>query len=92
METLSTSGLQDPHSHMVKELDSWDIWNVEEADRKADLRTMCQQWLDRYVRDSFNVFLGVGNGAKGDRTHVYTNSKCTIPNAPINIDRSLKVC
>ncbi|OWF56397.1 WD repeat-containing protein [Mizuhopecten yessoensis] len=48
-ESLSASGLQDPHKHIPKELDSWDIWNVEEDDRKADLRKMAQQWLDRWM-------------------------------------------
>ncbi|XP_033754622.1 WD repeat-containing protein 97-like isoform X2 [Pecten maximus] len=49
VESLAASGLQDPHKHIQKELDSWDIWNVEEDDRKADLRKMAQQWLDRWM-------------------------------------------
>ena len=46
---MNAVGLQDPHKFLGKELDSWDIWNVEEEDRKADLRKMCHQWLDRWV-------------------------------------------
>ena len=49
LSLLTDSGMQDPHKHLPKELDSWDIWNVEEDDRKADLRKLCQQWLDRWV-------------------------------------------
>ncbi|XP_048765698.2 WD repeat-containing protein 97-like isoform X2 [Ostrea edulis] len=48
-DLLSAIGLQDPQKFFPKELDSWDIWNVEEEDRKGDLRKMCQQWLDRWM-------------------------------------------
>lgn len=47
MDMLTSCGLQDQQKYFIKELDSWDIWNVEEADRKADLRKMCYSWLDR---------------------------------------------
>lgn len=49
IDLLSSIGLQDPQKFFSKELDSWDIWNVEEEDRKGDLRKMCQQWLDRWM-------------------------------------------
>ncbi|XP_053401290.1 WD repeat-containing protein 97-like isoform X3 [Mercenaria mercenaria] len=46
---LTSIGMQDQHKFLPKELDSWDIWNVEEDDRKSDLRKMCHQWLDRWM-------------------------------------------
>ncbi|WAR11385.1 WDR97-like protein [Mya arenaria] len=46
---IKSAGLQDQHKYLPRELDSWDIWNVEEDDRKADLRKMCHQWLDRWM-------------------------------------------
>ncbi|XP_052816853.1 uncharacterized protein LOC128243253 isoform X2 [Mya arenaria] len=46
---FQSAGLQDQHKYLPRELDSWDIWNVEEDDRKADLRKMCHQWLDRWM-------------------------------------------
>lgn len=49
MDMLTSCGLQDQQKYFIKELDSWDIWNVEEADRKADLRKMCYSWLDRWM-------------------------------------------
>ncbi|KAL4234274.1 hypothetical protein ACF0H5_005924 [Mactra antiquata] len=49
MTILTNCGLQDQHKFLPKELDSWDIWNVEEDDRKSDLRKMCHQWLDRWM-------------------------------------------
>ena len=48
MDILNSIGLQDPHRQLQKELDSWDIWNMEDADRKKDLKKMCSQWLDRW--------------------------------------------
>ena len=49
MDILVGGGLQDPQKFLPKELDTWDIWNVDEEDRKGDLRKMCQAWLDRSV-------------------------------------------
>ncbi|XP_055955273.1 WD repeat-containing protein 97 [Patella vulgata] len=48
-DILINCGLQDSHRQLEKELDSWDIWNLEEEDRKTDLRVMCHQWLDRWM-------------------------------------------
>ncbi|XP_048253419.1 WD repeat-containing protein 97-like isoform X2 [Haliotis rufescens] len=49
MDTLFGCGLQDPHHNFLKELDSWDIWNLDDSDRKMELRRMCQQWLNRWM-------------------------------------------
>lgn len=49
LDILNSIGLQDPHRQMQKELDSWDIWNIEDADRKKELKMMCSQWLERWV-------------------------------------------
>ena len=57
LDTLNSIGLQDPHRQLQKELDSWDIWNIEETDRKKDLKKMCSQWLDRYFPPSTSLLL-----------------------------------
>ena len=57
LDTLNSIGLQDPHRQLQKELDSWDIWNIEETDRKKDLKKMCSQWLDRYFPPSSSLLL-----------------------------------
>ncbi|KAK7114553.1 WD repeat-containing protein 97-like isoform X2 [Littorina saxatilis] len=49
LDILNSIGLQDPHRQMQKELDSWDIWNIEDADRKKELKMMCSQWLERWM-------------------------------------------
>ncbi|XP_062569311.1 WD repeat-containing protein 97-like isoform X2 [Saccostrea cucullata] len=49
LDLLSSIGHQDPQKFFSKELDSWDIWNVDEEDRKGELRKMSQQWLDRWM-------------------------------------------
>ena len=56
LDILNSIGLQDPHRQLQKELDSWDIWNIEETDRKKDLKKMCSQWLDRYFDLVFLCF------------------------------------
>ncbi|ESO96594.1 hypothetical protein LOTGIDRAFT_239301 [Lottia gigantea] len=48
-DILANCGLQDPHRQLEKELDLWDIWNIDEEDRKKELRNMCYQWLDRWM-------------------------------------------
>lgn len=67
---LTNCGLQDPHKYLPKELDSWDIWNVEEDDRKTDLRKMCQQWLDRWMT-SYKLHLedAIERMKKGQNLH-----------------------
>ena len=47
-EALSVAGLKDQHNYFKKELDGWDVWNLEDKDRSAELRRMCKDWLDRY--------------------------------------------
>ncbi|XP_052231228.1 WD repeat-containing protein 97-like isoform X3 [Dreissena polymorpha] len=67
---LTSAGLQDPHKFLPKELDSWDIWNVEEDDRKSDLRKMSHQWLDRWMT-SYKLHLedAIDRMKKGQNIH-----------------------
>ena len=46
---MKSLGLSDPQKQLEKELDSWDIWSVEEKTRLDELHRMCHQWLDRSV-------------------------------------------
>ncbi|XP_041375422.1 WD repeat-containing protein 97-like isoform X3 [Gigantopelta aegis] len=46
---LSRGGLHDPYKKLIRELDSWDIWSLERDDRKAELRHMVNQWLNRWM-------------------------------------------
>nr|KAG5693101.1 hypothetical protein BaRGS_014051 [Batillaria attramentaria] len=70
LDVLNAIGLQDPHRQLQKELDSWDIWNVEEADHKKDLKKMCSQWLDRWMT-SFKLHIkdSVERLQKGQNIH-----------------------
>nr|XP_026692602.1 WD repeat-containing protein 97-like isoform X1 [Ciona intestinalis] len=44
---LVEQGLQDPHSFLYKELESWEVWNLDEtSSMKPQLRGMCQRWFD----------------------------------------------
>ena len=49
LEALNVSGLKDPHGYLPKELDQWDVWNLDDSDRGSELRRLCKEWLDRYV-------------------------------------------
>nr|CAB3267739.1 WD repeat-containing protein 97-like [Phallusia mammillata] len=43
---LIDQGLQDPHIYLGKELESWEIWNLDETKPvKAQIRTMVQRWF-----------------------------------------------
>ncbi|KAL3860750.1 hypothetical protein ACJMK2_010825 [Sinanodonta woodiana] len=70
LEILYQFSLHDPHHYLGKELDSWDIWNVQEEDRKADLKKMCQQWLDRWMT-SYKLHLedAIERMKKGQNLH-----------------------
>lgn len=70
MDMLKSCGLHDSQKYLMKELDSWDIWNVEEADRKADLRKMCHSWLDRWMT-SYKLHLEdtIDRMKKGQNVH-----------------------
>ncbi|ELT93743.1 hypothetical protein CAPTEDRAFT_227356 [Capitella teleta] len=50
--SLKLSGLKDPHSCLTKELDSWDIWQINESDRTKELRKKCGSFLDKWM-DNF---------------------------------------
>ena len=47
LEALNVSGLKDPHGYLPKELDQWDVWNLDDSDRGSELRRLCKDWLDR---------------------------------------------
>ncbi|XP_038077425.1 WD repeat-containing protein 97-like isoform X3 [Patiria miniata] len=42
-------GLQDMHNYFFKELDSWDVWSVDEENRKKELNAMARRWLDKWL-------------------------------------------
>ena len=47
LDILSSSGVKDRHKHVVKELDSWDIWSLQDQSRDDDIRKMSQEWLEK---------------------------------------------
>ena len=47
MEAMKLSGMKDDRKYLVKELDSWDVWNLDESTRSADIRRLCSDWLDK---------------------------------------------
>ncbi|KAK3741975.1 hypothetical protein RRG08_024721 [Elysia crispata] len=49
MEVLTSFGLVDPHRQFQKELDSWDIWSIDEKNHLDELHKMSNQWLDRWM-------------------------------------------
>ncbi|XP_071172379.1 WD repeat-containing protein 97-like isoform X3 [Mytilus edulis] len=93
MDMLNSCGLQDQQKYFIKELDSWDIWNVEEADRKADLRKMVHSWLDRWMtsyklhledtiermKKGQNIHGKLNRGSKGILRKGSTDTVTTIP-------------
>ena len=46
-DILQNSGLKDPHNYLPKELDGWDVWNIDDRYRRAELRKMVDEWLDK---------------------------------------------
>ncbi|XP_033117217.1 WD repeat-containing protein 97-like isoform X2 [Anneissia japonica] len=48
-DMLILIGLQDTHNYFFRELDSWDVWNLEEENRKKDLTAMCKLWVDKWT-------------------------------------------
>ena len=42
-------GLQDMHNYFFKELDGWDIWNVDEENRKKELNAMARRWIEKWL-------------------------------------------
>jgi hypothetical protein len=48
-EIFRDCGLHDPHQYFFHELDSWDVWNLEEMHRKEQIGKICEEWLDKYV-------------------------------------------
>ncbi|GFN75135.1 WD repeat-containing protein kiaa1875-like isoform x3 [Plakobranchus ocellatus] len=49
VEVLTNLGLVDPHKQFQKELDSWDIWSIDEKNHLDELHKMSNQWLDRWM-------------------------------------------
>ncbi|KAL5022160.1 hypothetical protein ScPMuIL_001315 [Solemya velum] len=48
-DILTACGLHDPSHYLPQDLDSWDIWTVDESNRKAGLTKMAHDWLDRWM-------------------------------------------
>ncbi|XP_071824021.1 uncharacterized protein [Apostichopus japonicus] len=48
-ECFFNMGLNDDHNYFFKEMDSWDIWNIEEENRKPELTGMCRKWLEKWM-------------------------------------------
>ncbi len=44
---LKSCGLKDDNAYLTKELDQWDVWNMDEDDRPHELRRMAKEWLDK---------------------------------------------
>ena len=42
-------GLQDVHNFFFKELDSWDVWSVDEDNRKKELNAMARRGLEKWM-------------------------------------------
>ena len=42
-------GLQDMHNYFFKELDGWDVWSVDEENRKKELNAMARRWLEKWL-------------------------------------------
>ena len=49
VELLKSCGVKDRHNHVVKELDSWDIWSLPDGDRLSELRKMSTDWLEKWL-------------------------------------------
>ena len=49
MEILKLCGLKDDNNYLTKELDTWDLWDMDEDERPHELRRMCREWLDKLV-------------------------------------------
>ncbi|XP_064640581.1 WD repeat-containing protein 97-like [Lineus longissimus] len=55
-EIFHRFGIHDPHHYFFRELDSWDVWNLEETHRKEQLAKICEEWLDKW-HTSFKIHL-----------------------------------
>lgn len=49
IDLLNLCGMRDLHKHMEQELDSWEVWHLDEKERSTELRKMAQAWLDKYA-------------------------------------------
>ena len=47
MDTLRKCNLKDQHNYLPKELDSWDVWNVDDKDRAGEIRRISRAWLEK---------------------------------------------
>ena len=46
LNLLKKAGVRDPTGELLKEVDSWDIWNID-RDRSNELRRMSSAWLEK---------------------------------------------
>ncbi|XP_005105308.1 WD repeat-containing protein 97 isoform X2 [Aplysia californica] len=75
LEVMTNLGLADPHRQFQKELDSWDIWSLDEKNHREELHKMCNQWLDRWmtsyklrIKDTVDK-LNMGHSLHGRLSH-----------------------
>jgi len=54
LDILNNVGLLDPHRQLSKELDGWDIWNLDESNRLEELHRICDDFLEKLVLLLFN--------------------------------------
>ena len=48
LNLLKKAGVRDPTGELLKEVDSWDVWNIDK-DRSNELHNMSSDWLEKYV-------------------------------------------
>ncbi|XP_071957525.1 WD repeat-containing protein 97-like isoform X2 [Antedon mediterranea] len=48
-DMLILIGLQDTHNYFFRELDSWDVWNLDDDNRKKELIVMCKMWVVKWT-------------------------------------------
>ncbi|KAK2192806.1 hypothetical protein NP493_22g03013 [Ridgeia piscesae] len=69
LSLLRKAGLNDPTGQLVKEVDGWDIWNIDK-DRANQLRRMSQEWLVRQKsKFSIHLEMSIETLKKGHQLH-----------------------
>ncbi|CAH1779292.1 unnamed protein product [Owenia fusiformis] len=73
-DAFAFSGLNDPHDHFGRDMDSWDTWNVSEDNRKPEIKNMCELWLDKWLA-TFKIHLedSIERLKKGQSVHGNVN-------------------
>ena len=69
LNILNNVGLVDPHSQLSKELDGWDIWNLEETNHAEELGRMCDDFLEKLVKAGYILQFILAKQMKSAITH-----------------------